>query len=69
MKVKSHIIGMYVVTSDAPNATVYQVQEKHPTAPSYLLVYDTPRGKVTGGWADIGIIRPATPKQIAQAQG
>lgn len=66
MKINSQIIGLYVVTNDSEDATVFQVVKKHESRPAYLLTYPTKQGVVSGGWTDISLISPATPTQIAQ---
>lgn len=67
MKKQSNILGLFVVVSEAEDATVYQVVEKHEHAPVYLLAYKTPIGMVSGGWMDIHYMKPATPAQIQAA--
>jgi len=67
MKKQSNILGLFVVVSEADDATVYQVMEKHEYAPVYLLAYKTPIGMVSGGWIDLCYMKPATPAQIQAA--
>lgn len=67
MKKQSNILGLFVVVSDAQDATVYKVMEKHEYAPVYLLAYKTPIGMVSGGWIDLSYMKPATPAQIEAA--
>ncbi len=67
---KHSITGAYVVTSDAINAQVYEVQEQHAVNKAmYLLVYQTARGKVSAGWCDISLMKSATGDQIREYQG